>query len=529
MITTLDLSNPAQLSLALVPDLVLMGGAMLLLVASAFRRDSDEHQRSIGIASIILCGITIILALTWASRFTATAGPIAIDNFRWLMDVVILLGTVFTLALSMDDNMRMGITAAESHVLVLFASSGMMLLAAGRDLMIVFLGIELMSISVYALAGLNRRSVRSAEGALKYFLLGAFSTAFLLYGIALVYGATGSTNLAVIAQRTAMYDLARSPLLIVGIGLMLVGFGFKVATVPFHMWAPDVYDGSPTPITAYMAATVKAAAFAAFVRVWLEAFPFSFNSWHAALAGLAIATMVVGNAIGLVQKNLKRMLAYSSIGHAGYLLVAIAANTFQGSSAMLFYLFVYTLATFGAFAVVVAITRDGQTTVMLDELSGLWSVRPGLAACMGVLMLALMGFPIFGGAGFFAKWYVLQAALQAPVRQTALAVVLVLTTVISAGYYLYVLVLMFMRPRIEGMPAPERTGGLTRMVLAVSVVLLLVFGVVPDWVVRMTYSGRPVPTDVRQLSPTPPPVGVNVAPTDGAQQVADSRAAEPNR
>jgi NADH-quinone oxidoreductase subunit N len=287
------------------------------------------------------------------------------------------------------------------------------------------------------------------------------------------------------------------------------------------MWAPDVYDGAPSPITAYMAATVKAAAFAAFIRVWLEAFPFSFQTWHPALAGIAIATMVIGNAIGLVQKNLKRMLAYSSIGHAGYLLVAVAANTYQGSSAMLFYLFIYTLATFGSFAVVVALTRDGETTVMLEDLAGLWSVRPWLALAMGVMMLALMGFPIFGGAGFFAKWYILQAALQAPVRQTALVVVLVLTTVLSAGYYLYVLVLMFMRSRAEDMPVPERTGGLTRMVLALSVVLILVLGVSPDWLVRVAYSGRPLSVDVQQTAPP----SASIAPADSAQRIADLRAA----
>src|SRR4029078_5847420 len=274
MITNLDLTVPSQLTLALVPDLGLMGGGMLLLIWAALRPESDRHQRAVGMASIVLTGVTILLCLAWSSRYTAGTGPIALDNFRWLIDVVVLLGTVFAIAMSMDDNMRSGITAAESHVLILLASSGMMLLAAARDLMIVFLGVELMSISVYALAGMNRRSVRSAEGALKYFLLGAFSTAFLLYGIALVYGATGTTNLALIAGRTTMYSLASSPLLLIGIALLLIGFGFKVATVPFHMWAPDVYDGAPSPITAYMAATVKAAAFAAFIRVWLEALPF---------------------------------------------------------------------------------------------------------------------------------------------------------------------------------------------------------------------------------------------------------------
>src|SRR3954466_10252073 len=227
MISNLDLAIPSQLTLALVPDLVLMGGGMLLLVWAALRPESDRHQRAVGMASIVLTGVAILFCLAWSGRYSAGPGPIAIDNFRWFVDVVVLLGTVFAIALSMDDNMRSGITAAESHVLILLASSGMMLLAAARDLMIVFLGIELMSISVYALAGINRRSERSAEGALKYFLLGAFSTAFLLYGIALVYGATGSTNLTIIGGRVAVFHLETSPLMLIGIGMMVIGFGFK--------------------------------------------------------------------------------------------------------------------------------------------------------------------------------------------------------------------------------------------------------------------------------------------------------------
>jgi NADH-quinone oxidoreductase subunit N len=439
------------------------------------------------------------------------------------MDIIILLGTIFTIALSIDDNRRTGIVAAESHVLVLLASSGMMLLAAARDLMIVFLGIELMSISVYALAGINRRSVRSAEGALKYFLLGAFSTAFLLYGIALVYGATGSTSLTVIGGRISALGLAGSPLLGVGIGLMLIGFGFKVATVPFHMWAPVVYDGAPSPITAYMAATVKAAAFAAFLRVWLEAFPVSFALWHPALSALAVATMVAGNAIGLAQRNIKRLLAYSSIGHAGYLLVAVAAGTFQGSSAMLFYLFVYTLATFGAFAVIVMLARDSDPSgpVMIDDFAGLWSVRPWLALSMGVLMLALLGFPVFGGAGFFAKWYVLQAALQAEVPQTMLAVVLVLTTVVSAGYYLYVVMVMFMRSRPDDAPIPHRAGLLTRTVLVTSVAAILVLGILPDYFFRIARAGRPRPEIV--------PVSTRPGDAAASAALAGPAASTPNR
>ena len=491
---TLNLAVPLQLSFALLPDLILMAGAMLLTVWAAWRSESAAHQRTIGWASIVVSLVTLVAVIYFMRRgYAAGPGPIAIDNFRWMMDIVVLLGTILAIALSMDDNEREGIIAPESHVLILLASSGMMLLGAARDLMIVFLGIELMSISVYALAGINRRSARSAEGALKYFLLGAFSTAFLLYGIALVYGATGTTNLQAIGARVLdpSLGIGGSPLIMIGLALLLVGFGFKVATVPFHMWAPDVYDGAPSPITAYMAATVKAAAFAAFIRVWLEAFPSAFNSWHPALAGLAIATMVLGNAIGLAQRNIKRMLAYSSIGHAGYLLVAIAAGTGQGAAAMVFYLLVYTLATFGAFAVVVVLTRRGTGTLMIDELSGLWSVRPWLALGMGVIMLALLGFPIFGGAGFFAKWYVLQAALQSPVRQTLLAITIVVTSVISAGYYMYVVMVMFMRPRPAGATTPLPAGGLTRFVLVATVVLLLVLGLAPDYLVRISAAGQP--------------------------------------
>jgi len=503
---TLDLAVPMQLTTALGPDLVLMGGAMILLLWAAWRPESESHQSAVAIGSMLWAVITGA-AVWWYMHagYSATNGPIAIDNFRWIADLVILTGTVFAIALARDDNNRQGIGAAETHVLILLASSGMMLLAAARDLMIVFLAVELMSVAVYALAGLNRRSARSAEGALKYFLLGAFSSAFLLYGIALAYGATGSTNLAVIAERMTSMDAVHSPLMMAGIAFLLIGFGFKVALVPFHMWAPDVYDGAPSAITAYMAATVKAAAFATFIRVWLEAFPAAFFSWHWPLAVLAIATMIAGNAIGLAQKNLKRLLAYSSIGHAGYLLVAVAPATSQGASAMLFYLFVYTLATFGAFAVIVAMTRPGRGTVMVEELSGLWAVRPWLATAMAVIMLALLGFPIFGGAGFFAKWYVLQAALQARFPQTTLAVVLVLTTVVSAGYYLYVIMVMFMRPAPAEALVLPRTPMLTRAVLAVTVIAILVLGVYPNWVQNIARQGIPIRASGTAVAPAAAP------------------------
>src|SRR4051812_33748551 len=363
-----DLSMPAQLTSALGPDLLLMGGAMVLLLWSGWRRESDEHQRSVGILSMALCIFTMVAVGYYAYQgYTATVGVIAVDNFRWALDEIVLIATLGTIAMSLDYNRREGITPGESHVLLLLATSGMMILAAARDLIVVFLGIELMSIAIYVLVGLNRRRERSAEGAIKYFLLGAFSTAFLLYGIALVYGATGATNFATIGSHIEQLQLQTSTLLLVGIALLLVGFGFKVAAAPFHMWAPDVYEGAPTPITAYMAAAVKAAAFAAFFRLWLEAFPNLLATWHLPVWWLAVVTMVVGNLVALAQKNIKRILAYSSIAHAGYILVAMTVGTSLGSSAFMFYLFAYTLATLGAFAVIVALGATGEDRMSVDE------------------------------------------------------------------------------------------------------------------------------------------------------------------
>ena len=508
----LDLTIPSQLSFALIPDLLLMGGAMILLLWAAWRPEGVRHQRAIGAACIALIVLTVV-AIGWFiyRGVTATPGPIAVDRFRWVADLVLLLGTAGTIALSMDYNEREGINAPEAHVLILLATSGMMLLAAARDLMIVFLGIETMSIATYVLAGMNRRSPRAAESAMKYFLLGAFSTAFLLYGMALVYGATGATNIAMIGDRVTQYGLTGSPLLLTGIALMIVGFGFKVAAAPFHMWAPDVYEGAPTPITAYMAAAVKAAAFAAFLRVWYEAFSPVYPSWHNAIWWLATITMAAGNIVALRQRNLKRLLAYSSIAHAGYLLVALTVNSAAGSEAFLFYAFIYTIATLGSFAVVVALGEPGERSLDVDDYAGLWTVRPWLAVAMAIFMLALLGFPVFGGAGFFAKWYVIRAALQAPSPHWKLAVILVLTSVISAGYYLYVVMVMFMRPRVATAVIPARSRRLTGFVIGAAAVLLIVLGVFPERLVRLTEGSAPLSAPViRQASsavplPSPPP------------------------
>jgi NADH-quinone oxidoreductase subunit N len=497
---TYDLLIPSQLVAAMLPDLVLMFGAMALMLYAAWRPDSIQHQRSVGIAAMGLVVATIAAVIYMAARGdTAGQGIIAVDPFRWAVDIVVLLGALGTIALAVEYNAREGIAQAEMHVLVLFAAAGMMVLAAGRDLMLIFLGIEIMSIAVYALAGFNRRSPRAAESALKYFLLGAFATGFLLYGMALIYGATGATQLGEIAQRIAAYGLLGHPMLLVGIGLLTIGMAFKVAAVPFHMWAPDVYDGAPTPITAFMAAAVKAAAFAAFARIWYETFQMSIEAWAPALFWIAVATMLVGNVVALGQQNLKRMLAYSSIVHSGYLLVAILANSALGSSAFVFYVLAYTLATFGAFAVITALQTGGDRPPMMADYAGLWHVRPWLAVAMAVFLLALLGFPVFGGVGFFAKWYLLRAALASALNLNLLAVIVVATSVISAGYYLQVVRVMFMQPRPEGAAEPAPLGPYTRAVLVTTAAVILLFGIYPAPLARWSASGameliRAVPT-----------------------------------
>ncbi len=483
---TFDLMQPAQLFGALLPDVLLIAGSIILMLYSAWQPESQRHQRSVGIAALALIAATLVTTLYMAFRGDyATIGVIAVDSLRWTIDVVVLLAALGTVALAIEYNDRHGIPHGEMHVLVCLATAGMMILAAGRDLMVIFLGIEILSVAVYVLAGMNRRSGKAAESSLKYFLLGAFATGFLLYGMALIYGATGATQLSAIAQRAVMSN----PMLLVGVGLLTIGFAFKVAAAPFHMWAPDVYDGAPTPITAFMAAAVKAAAFAAIARIWYESFQMIVVGWAPVFWGLAVASMIIGNVVALRQQNIKRMLAYSSIVHSGYLLVTVLANTPVGSTAMVFYVMAYTLATFGAFAVVTVMQDGSDRSSNIEDYAGLWHVRPMLAVGMSVFLLALLGFPVFGGLGFFAKWYVVSAALSSPLNLNFLAIILVVTSVISAGYYLQVVRVMFMQPRADDAPPVNVTGPFTKAVLIGTAAAILGFGIMPGPLVTWASSG----------------------------------------
>ena len=466
----LDLATPGGITLALVPELLLTAWSLLVLLVVSWRHRTAEDSRLAGWLSF--AGVVVSLA-GLAALWVNDAAPeglaqmVALDPFRYAASAVVLLAAGGTILLSLGYLERERLWAPEYYPLVLLATAGMLFLAGAEDLIVLFLGLEVMSVAVYVLAGYNRTNPFSSEAALKYFLIGAFASGFLLYGIALVYGATGTTNLALAGAQLA----GRSPPLMaaLGLGLLLIGLGFKISAVPFHMWAPDVYDGSPTPVTGFMATGVKIAAFAALVRVLMETFPGAIHVWQPIVAGLAIASMVVGNLVALAQRSLKRMLAYSSIAHAGYLLVAVWPGSPTGAGAVLLYLLAYGLTTLASFGFLAVLGRGGERDVTYDDIAGLAATRPGIAFGLGVCMLSLLGFP--GTFGFIGKWYIISAVVAE--GHAMLPVILVLTSVVSAGYYLPVIMAMYMKPA----PDAERFAGVRLSTAAAGVVALSVAAV----------------------------------------------------
>jgi NADH-quinone oxidoreductase subunit N len=467
----LDLGTPWGVTVALLPEVLLSGWALVVLLVVSWRHRTAEDSRLAGWLS--LAGVVLAaagLAALWVNGAApdGLAQMVALDGFRYAAAAIALLSAGTTILLSLGYLERERLLAPEYYPLVLLATAGMMFLGGAEDLIVLFLGLEVMSVAVYVLAGYNRSSAFSAEAALKYFLIGAFASGFLLYGLALVYGATGATNLSIAGAQLAGKPLPLMAAL--GLGLLLIGFAFKVAAVPFHMWAPDVYDGSPTPITGFMATGVKAAAFAALVRVLMEAFPGAVGVWQPIIAGLAIASMVLGNLAALAQRSLKRMLAYSSIAHAGYLLTAVWAGTPSGAGAVLLYLLAYSLTTLASFGFLAALGRGGERDVTFDEIAGLAGTRPGVAFGLTVCMLSLLGFP--GTFGFIGKWYIITAVVAE--GHYILPVILVLTSVVSAGYYLPVIMAMYMRPA----PAADRYAAVRLAPGAVGAIALAIVAVV---------------------------------------------------
>jgi len=461
--------------LPLLPILIVTGTTFVVLIADLFVEGPDRE----GLGWIGLVGLgaaAISAALLWTTKETGFFNSIALDRYALFFDILFCFTGMLTLLMSMDYLHTINLVVGEYYVQLLLAVVGMMFMAAATDLIVLFLGLELMSVAVYVLAGIWRPELRSSEAALKYFLLGAFASGFLLYGIAMAYGAFGTTTLAPIADQLTSLTPEQRPLALAAVAMLLVGFGFKVAAVPFHAWTPDVYEGAPTSVTALMAVGVKAAAFAAFARVFLHTLGALAVDWSWVLWIIAVLTMTVGNLAALVQRNIKRMLAYSSIAQAGYLLVGIVSGGENGGAAVLFTLLAYALMTLGAFAVVIAIGRRGEPNEDIADYAGLGFRYPFLGLCMIVFMLSLAGIPSFGG--FNGKFFLFSAAVEQ--GYIWLVIIGALNSTVSIYYYAGVLVQMYM-----GEGTREVQGVAHRPYLLVTLLITAVgtvaLGLFPSW------------------------------------------------
>lgn len=461
---------------ALAPVLVLFGVAMIVLLVDALfprLRVTIPWLAMLGAAGGLIAEI-----VRWqAGPKGAVLGFYSMlvdDRFGVLMNSVILIGAIITILLSVSYIRREELEHGEYYSLILLASGGMMLMASSADLIMIFLSLEIFSIALYILSAFARTRAKSEEAGMKYLLLGAFSSAFLLYGIALTYGATGTTNMPRIAATLAGTGIASNSLLLVGVGLLLVGLGFKVSAVPFQVWTPDVYEGAPTSVTAFMSVGTKVAAFAAIARVFIQAMGSIRPEWMPAVWVLAALTMIGGNLVAVAQSNIKRMLAYSSIAHAGYILIAVAAANSAGIASIPYYLFAYAFMNMGAWAVAIIVAGKGETRLDLPYYAGLFWRNPGLAVAMGLFMFGLAGIPPTGG--FTAKFYVFLAALDR--NLTGLVIIGVLTTVVSVYYYLRITVLMFMN-RPDGDLPPVAVPATVVVALVITALGTLVLGVYP--------------------------------------------------
>jgi len=466
-----------------LPLLILVAGGSLLLIVEAFARSTGRRwvmQLSVLTTVVALLATWIVwkdLSGTPASLFD---GMLVVDRFSLFFTAVFLITALLTSLLSADFLEEHAVLYGEFYPLILFSTAGMVMVAMASDLVTLFLGIETMSLGAYVLTGSFRRAKRSSEAAMKYFLTGAFATAFFIYGIALVYGTSGATNLDAIQKAVAAH---KQPLFIVGELMIILAVGFKIAAVPFHMWAPDAYEGAPTPVTGFMAAGIKAAGFAAVLRLFLSAFnasglPWGNLGWTSIFSVLAVLTMSIGNLAALRQENVKRLLAYSSIAHAGYLLVGVVAAGMQAKPAvpaLLYYLLAYSFTTLGAFGVVAWIGSRGDERPLVDDWAGLAQRHPAAALAMTIFMLSLGGFP--PTAGFFGKFYVFRAAMDVSDQLLWLIVVSIINSLVSVFYYLRLVMAMYFRESTRE-PRPLRSGAVTTA-LAVCVLLVLGMGLFP--------------------------------------------------
>src|SRR5262245_59903802 len=471
--------NLATINLAaILPALVLSVFGIAVMVAEPFV--ATPKKSSLGwFAFFATIAAMFALVPMAASRGQWYSKLWTVDDYDVFLSFVFLLIAAITILISADYLNRENMNHPEFYALLLFATAGMVMMAGSNELMMVFIGLEILSIATYVMAGFRRTDLKSNESALKYFLLGSFSSAFFLYGVALIFGATGSTNLIGIAESLRSSEVQLS-LVELSAALMLIALCFKVAVAPFHIWTPDVYEGAPTPVTGFMSVGPKAAGFAVLLRVFLTAFPSIQERWSSAIWLIAALTMVIGNVIALVQPNIKRMLAYSSIAHAGYVAVAFAAASERGVSAAMFYLLAYSVMNLGAFAIVTVLSRSEEKMVNLSDYAGLGAKRPGLAAALSLFLLSLAGMP--GTAGFAGKFFIFRAAVES--RLVWLAIIGVLTTVVSFYYYLYVIVQMYMREPNDEF-SDVRLHGSLKFALIISAAGTLYLGLLPtrvlDW------------------------------------------------
>jgi NADH-quinone oxidoreductase subunit N len=455
------------------PLMIVTITGLVVLVVEATRKTRPIIASYISIAGLLIAALLASFNLT--TEGISFGGMLRHGGYSNYFGLIFSIVALLTVLISRNYLEQQNCHRGEYYILLLFATVGMILIASANDLIIIFLGIELMSVCLYVLAGFMRTRARSNEAALKYFLLGAFTTGFLLYGIALIYGATGTTNLATIKSLFGV--ISSSNLFLIGSGLLLIGFLFKVAAVPFHMWAPDVYEGAPTTVTAFMSTGVKAAAFAALISVFIRTYDYLGVNINQAIAFIAAASMILGNIVAIAQSNIKRMLAYSSIAHAGYMLSGIAAGTMDGQIGIMFYLAAYALMNIGAFSIVSFIEKKEDKNLTLDDYAGLSNQRPFIAAMMAVFMFALAGVPPF--AGFFGKYYVFLAAVKA--KMTWLAIIGVLTSLVSAYYYLRIVVIMYFRDGQADVSA--KPSWIAMIAVVFSAILVLLLGIFPSLIV----------------------------------------------
>jgi len=466
----------------------------------------------IGKGKSILVGISIVgLVLTavlagslWGKGMSTFGGSVVADNFSILFQIILVVVCGLSILLSEKYIQIKGINFGEYYALLLFSTSGAMLMATSRELITIFVGLEVLSIALYILSGFARTEARSEESAMKYFLLGAFSSGFFLYGIALIYGALQTTRLDQIAALPSA--ALGSHYAVAGVAMLIIGLGFKAAVVPFHSWTPDVYEGAPTSVTAFMSAGAKAGAFAAFIRLGVAFLPVSF-AFHNVLWGLAALTMVVGNILAVQQTNLKRMLAYSSIAHAGYILVGLLANNPEGRGGIIFYVLAYTFMNLGAFGTLILLARRGQELNNIEDLKGLAKVNPLAGAAMAIFMLSLGGIP--PTVGFFGKWFLFMAAIQAGLN--GLAYLGLVASVVGVFYYLRVIWSMYFEEPVREFPT-EGYSGSTSAVLAICAIASIVLGVAPNLLWETCRDGGASltePSQVQVMSQATPPPGVS--------------------